>query len=81
MASVIKVRNLVCHSSCAPYSLIKFNTLQVRERFPILGEYAKSWPATDLIRLQLKYTSGRARLEENKSDAQARKRLRRASRK
>jgi hypothetical protein len=79
MASVIEVRNLVGHCSCDAYSLITFHPFQAAERFPILRDYAESWPATDLIRLQLKYTSGRARLEENKLDAQARRRLRRSS--
>ena len=60
---------------------LNMRILQVTEHFPILCRYAKSWPATDLIRLQLKYTSGRARHEENKADAQAGKRLRRSSRK
>ena len=79
MASVIEVRNLVCHCSFVAYILIKFHTLQATERFPVLCDYVKSWPVTDLIRLQLKYTSGRAHVEQSKLDAQARKRLKRSA--
>ncbi|KDR78696.1 hypothetical protein GALMADRAFT_137714 [Galerina marginata CBS 339.88] len=54
---------------------------QVTERFPVLRNYAQSWPATDLIRLRLKYTSGRARHTVNKADAKVGKLLRSSSRK
>lgn len=50
---------------------------QTTKRFPFLQDYAGSWPIADLIRLQLKYSSGRARLEEKKADAIAGKSLRR----
>lgn len=78
MASVIVVRKLVCCCLCFSDNLT-FIVIQVTERFPNLRRYAQSWPATDLIRLQLKYSSGRARHEGNKADARAGKRLRKSS--
>ncbi|KAF8882343.1 hypothetical protein CPB84DRAFT_1770996 [Gymnopilus junonius] len=36
------------------------------DRFPALRNYADHWPVMDFIRLELKYTCGRARLQEDK---------------
>jgi hypothetical protein len=41
-------------------------------KFPDLEGYASCWPVTDLIRLELKYTSSRARAQ-CKSDEKRRK--------
>jgi hypothetical protein len=49
--------------------------LQASAKYPALHAYANCWPIVDLIRLELKYTSGRARLQEQKEDAKAGKRL------
>ncbi|KAF8194932.1 hypothetical protein BJ912DRAFT_923832 [Pholiota molesta] len=39
------------------------------EKFPDLLEYKDVWPVVDMLRLQLKYSSGRARLESIREDA------------
>jgi hypothetical protein len=36
-------------------------------QFPELRDYADLWPVTDMVRLNLKYTSGRARLNDKVS--------------
>lgn len=41
--------------------------LQAAMRFPELRDYADLWPVTDMVRLNLKYTSGRARLNDKVS--------------
>lgn len=48
---------------------------QAMTRFPILHDYAQSWPLTDLIRLQLKYSSGRARQRRNDALAEVAKKI------
>jgi len=36
-------------------------------QFPELRNYIDLWPVTDMVRLNLKYTSGRARLNDKGS--------------
>ena len=36
-------------------------------QFPELHDYADLWPVTDMVRLSLKYTSGRAHLNDKVS--------------
>ena len=36
-------------------------------QFPELHDYADLWPVTDMVRLSLKYTSGRSRLNDKVS--------------
>lgn len=52
------------------------NDLQVAERFPIMHKYENFWPATDLVRLRLKYTSRVSRGAREKADAKLGKNLR-----
>jgi hypothetical protein len=40
---------------------------QAAMQFPELRDYADLWPVTDMVRLNLKYTSGRARLNDKVS--------------
>lgn len=49
--------------------------MKISQKFPLVRNYEGCWPVTDLIRLELKYTSGRARLDEQKRSAKAGKRL------
>ncbi|KAF8880604.1 hypothetical protein CPB84DRAFT_1639755, partial [Gymnopilus junonius] len=47
-------------SSQSLTGLVNVRTLAC-QKFPVLQDYADSWPVIDLICLDLKYTSGRAR--------------------
>ena len=40
---------------------------QAAMQFPELHDYADLWPITDMVRLNLKYTSGRAHLNDKVS--------------
>ena len=44
------------------YVYVCHETRQAAINYPELRDYADLWPVTDMVRLNLKYTSGRARL-------------------
>jgi len=48
--------------------------LQTAEKFPELHGYVNKWPVTDMIRLELKYTSGRARFVDKYTTGQVSRR-------
>ena len=59
-ASTIRVvqQLVIIPFTCVPY--LNTYRLQVADKFPELHEYADLWPVTDMVRLHLKYSSGRA---------------------
>ncbi|KAF8957895.1 hypothetical protein BDZ97DRAFT_1924154 [Flammula alnicola] len=65
-------------SSQSVASLTSVRVMAV-QKFPALRGYAACWPVTDLVRLELKYTCGRSRLQVQKEQAKAGRRLTRSS--
>jgi len=47
---------------------------QAAKKFPELHDYANKWPVTDMVRLELKYTSGRACFVNKYATEQVRRR-------
>ena len=47
--------------------------LQAAMQFPELHDYADLWPVTDMVRLELKYTSGRAQFVDKYATGQVSK--------
>jgi len=72
--------HLVIEKNFSSQSLASIVTVQslASEKFPGLRRYAGCWPVTDLVRLELKYTSVRSRLVQ-KNDTKAKKPLTRTS--
>jgi len=79
LASVRAIQSLVFSFITICYSITETQGLKATDKFPALQGYANCWPIVDLIRLELKYTSGRARLKEQKDDAKAGKLLTKSS--
>jgi hypothetical protein len=46
------------------YIHLSLRILQAAMQFPELRDYTDLWPVTDMVRLSLKYTSGRASLND-----------------
>lgn len=79
LASVRAIQTLVGIFNCHMLFDHSNAGLKASDKFPALQGYANCWPIGDLIRLELKYTSGRARLQEQKDDAKAGKLLTKSS--
>lgn len=62
----------VCHIFLV--TRLYLTELQAAEKFPELHDYANKWPVTDMVRLELKYTSGRARFVDKHATGQVRRR-------
>lgn len=75
----MRVRIMVSLSSrTMRLSFIIIWDFQAADRFAFLLGYENCWPVSDVIRQQLKYTSGRARLEAIKYEAENARMRRRA---
>ncbi|KAF8187444.1 hypothetical protein BJ912DRAFT_1059794 [Pholiota molesta] len=74
--------HLDCSQSFTSQALRSVQTVKnlALERFPELQEYKDCWPVIDMLRMQLKYSSSRARHESIMADAET-EQLRRNSRK
>ena len=60
LANIQKIQDQVCDQFTCFFTVYLLPR-QTQVKFPELEQYAQCWPVTDLIRMRLKYTSGRER--------------------